>query len=346
MYQDSPISVLLTSTSPKKLEFIKLLKNNPDQRDVRVYCTNSCKKDLPTHDQCDGSFVVPRFDSPSYTDILLDICREKHIDILMPRLSYELLPIAFDIQSLKNIGTKVAIDSFQNLRIINNKSELYKHFPNYMPEQIIAEKEDDVYKFANRFTTFCCKLSNAAGAEGFAVIDNKKCDDVSLFHSYGKKHYISLSHLVRIVKTQSIKYILQEYIPGTDYSVSILADKGKILAIVGYYGYEMEFSCIMHGEISQNSSAFQICHDIVSKMSLSGILGFDFIIDKQQHAHLLEINPRLHASLPFVAAAGINIPYLYCKLLLGEDICIDDSNVINGLIMRKHYAASYYLPNC
>lgn len=335
-----PFSVLLTSTSPKKFEFVKLLKHNPDNADVRVYCTNACKNDLLSSGLCDGSFLVPRFDSVNYVDSLLEICSKYHINILMPRLSYELLPISASQQYFDDIGTKLALDTYQHLSIVNDKNNLYNVFGEYMPQQIIANSQKDIISFYNKHHIFCCKLSNAAGSEGFAIVDDNKCDNVELFHSYGNKHYISLSHFIRIVENQNIKYILQEYINGIDYSVSILANKGKITSIVGYYGYEMEFSCIMRGEIAINEKAYQICENIVSKLELNGILGVDFIINKG-NVYLLEVNPRLTASLPFVAAAGVNMPYLYCKHLLGYGTDSESLKINYGLKMRKYYETLY-----
>ena len=336
-------TVLMTSCSPRKTGIIHCIKDNEDGVNVTMYCTNSREDELPSSSVCEKAFVSPCNDSPDYINHLLTLCAIYHVDIVIPRLSSELEVLASNRKRFEDIGVKVGVTDLDGLLVANDKSRLYAKYSYLMPKQVVCSNSKMVLEFAKAFPKFCCKLPHSSGATGFAVVDDKLCDDVNLFHAYGHKHYISTQHLCRIIDTQRLNYILQEYAEGYDYTVSLIADHGKVTHIVGYVGYEMEVSCIMYGEIRDNEFAFEISKSIVAELNLSGNIGIDFILKPDGSVVLLEINPRLNASLPFVAKAGCNMPYLNCKRLLGYDISQDGKDIVKGLKMRKHYATEYFV---
>ncbi len=336
-------SILIPSLSPKKFDLINCIKDNDDGVNVKVFCTNCNEQDLPPADMCDGGYVVVRNDHPDYIQQLLALCTTLKIDIIIPRLTSELEILSCNVDVFNAMGVKVAVTPYDGLTIANDKSRLYSMYSNWMPRQMMAHTSDDVRMFAEQCPRFCCKLPKSSGAVGFAIVDDEKANDVTLFHAYGYKHYISTEHLCHIIDTQNLDYILQEFIPGNDYTVSLIADNGKVTHIVGYVGYEMEFSCIMYGEILPNDKAFEISEKIVSDLNLSGNIGLDFILTLEGDVVLLEVNPRMNATLPFVAKAGCNMPYLQCKHLLGYDISNDGKDIQVGLKMRKHYVADYFV---
>lgn len=335
--------MLMTSCSPRKNGLIHCLKDNADGVNVKVLCTNCDENELPSLSVCDGAFVVPRNNDPKYIDCLLALCVTYKVDILLPRLSSELEVIAANRQKFEDLGVKVAVTPLPGLQIANDKSLLYARYSHLMPKQWTGNTAEDVIKFSERYPTFCCKLPHSSGAAGFAIVDDKLCDKVNLFHAYGYKHYISRDHLCRIVEQQHLDYILQEFVEGNDYTISLIADHGRITHAVGYVGYEMEFSCIMYGEIQPNAMALDIAHTLVKELKLDGNIGVDFILKPDGSVVLLEINPRMNATLPFVAKAGCNMAYLNCKRLLGFNINEEGREIQNGLKMRKHYVAEYFV---
>jgi hypothetical protein len=336
-------SVLIPSLSPKKFDLISCFTDNDDGATVDVYCSNCNGADLPPCIPESRRLVAPRNDSPEYVGWILTTCKERHINIVLPRLTSELELFAANKSLFDAASIKLAVSDLPGLTIANNKTEMYRRYPHLMPEQEVAHTSAEVRDFSLRHGSFCCKLPDSAGSVGFAIVDDDLCDDVTLFHAYGYKHYISLDHLCRIVDNQNHDYILQEYVNGLDYSVSLIADNGIVSHMVGYVGYEMDYSCITYGEILPNLKAYAIAKQIVGDLGLSGIVGIDFILMPDGNVRLLEVNPRMTASLPFVAKAGCNMPYLLCKQLMGYDIHNDGRTVRNGLKMRLHHVAEYFV---
>lgn len=272
--------------------------------------------------------------------------KELDISIIMPTATLELEIMARAKEKFEQNGILVSVSSIDSLLVANNKIALYGCFADLMPKQIIPNGVSDVDVFASMFkyknSSICCKVDNLCGGKGFAVVDDRKSNDTSLFNKFGENRYISLHDLKSIVSNGKNKVILQQKIEGLDYTVSALAKNGVVTHICGYVGYMMAFGSIMYGEIQSNDMAYDIVKKIVAELGLDGNVAFDFILKKDGKVVLLEINPRINASLPFVRQAGCNMAYLRCKQLFGYEI--PSTYELNyGLKMKKFYDTRYYV---
>lgn len=335
------IRVMFTCSNIHIADAIKSLKNNPDVRPVKVYCTNSCEWDLPSKEICDGCYVVPRLDDKKYIPHLLKLCLDLKIDVIMPVSSIDLDILSANKSAFEFNGIHVSILDKDKLDITNNKVELHKLYGELMPREVVTKYIKDVDDFLSSIDgTVCCKLANLCGGKGFAVLDEEKAADINLFHRFGKKHYITREILDKVVSNKDNEVILQEYHEGLDYTVSALAENGKVKFMVGYVGYLLEFGSIMYGEIKKNEHAFSIVEKIIEDLQLDGNLGFDFILKDDGTVVLLEMNPRYNASLPFVSEAGCNMAYYRCKSLIGEELP-ESCEIKEGLKMKKYFGTKY-----
>lgn len=339
-----PINVLITCSNIHVKNMIDCLKNNYEGTKVNVYCVNSVEWDLPKEGECDGAFVVPKVSDERYFPALLELCKKLHIDVVFPVTSIDLDEMAKHKEEFEKHGIHISVTSPASMKIANDKIALHDMFGEYMPKQIVAKRVGDIMKFSNSpYSSICCKVANMCGGRGFAVVDDEKCIDVDLFHRFGKKHYISFAQLCQIVDKQGHDVIVQEYKDGLDYSVSVLADHGEVTHICGYVGYILEFGSMMYAEIKPNEQAYEVAKTICRKLGIDGNACFDFILGADGKATLLEINPRVNASLNFVSHAGCNMFYLRCKQLLGYDYKSDQKEINVGLKMKKYFETRYFI---
>lgn len=339
-----PINVLITCSNIHVKNMIDCLKGNYEGTPVNVYCVNSVEWDLPKEGECDGAFVVPRVSDKSYFPVLLDLCKKLKIDVVFPVTSIDLDAMAEHKEEFEKYGIHISATSPESMRIANDKIALYQMFHQYMPKQIVAQSVDDIIEFKNQVDgDICCKVANMCGGRGFAVVDDEKCLDINLFHRFGKKHYISLMQLFEIVEKQDHDVIVQEYKNGLDYSVSVLAENGRVTHICGYVGYVLEFGSMMFAEIKPNEQAYQIARTICKELCIDGNACFDFILNEDESVTLLEINPRVNASLNFVSNAGCNMFYLRCKQLMGYNVDNEQQDINVGFKMKKYFETRYFI---
>lgn len=338
------INVMITCSNIHVKNMVDCLKNNYEGAKVNVYCINSVEWDLPKEGECDGAFIVPKVTDESYFPTLLELCKKLKIDVVFPVTSIDLDAMSEHKEEFEKFGIHISTTSSESMKVANDKIALYKMFKEYMPKQIVPQSVNSAISFMrNVGGSICCKVANMCGGRGFAVVDDEKCLDVNLFHRFGKKHYISKSQLCTIVRRRYHNVIVQEYKEGLDYSVSVLADKGRVTHICGYVGYVLEFGSMMFAEIKPNKQAYEIARTICKKLKIDGNACFDFILSDDGRVTLLEINPRVNASLNFVSNAGCNMFYLRCKQLLGMDYENDQQDIHVGFKMKKYFETRYFV---
>ena len=339
-------NLLFTCSSGHIAELIEVLRDNPDGAKIGIYTCNADYHRLPPRGFSDGDFVVPPMSDSDYVQNLHKLCEKNRIDIIIPTVTLELEYLAKRALQFYEKGVKVSVSSLDSLLVANNKIALQKAYPEYMPAQIVTRSWGDVLFFRSNLpkgTLLCCKLPDHAGGNGFAIVDDEKANDPAYFNRYATERYISTDQLRQLVLSYDKDVLIQEYKPGLDYSVCVLANRGEISHIVGYVGYVMSYGAIMSGEIQRNEAAYAIAEKIVRDLILDGNACFDFRIGPDGSVTLLEINPRVNASLPFIAKAGVNMAYIRCKNLLGDFSDWDKEDDIRyGLKMKKFYSTAYY----
>ena len=268
-----------------------------------------------------------------------------NVDVILPFVTTELHVMAANADRFAELGTAVSVSSPESLAVANNKIAMYERFARYMPLQKVIRGAGGVDEFAREVgypqVRFCCKLPESCGGNGFCVVDEKLGRDIRYRNKCGVAGFVTLDMLKELADNYAGDIILSEYIAGHDYSVCTLSEKGRVLYRCGYIGLEMDYGSVMLGEIQRNDTAYEVAEAVCSELGIDGNACFDFMLGNDGRVKLLEVNPRLSASLPFVAAAGLNLPYLRCKQLLGYDISGYDTKVRYGLKMRKYYECEY-----
>ena len=338
------LTVLITGCNNHFQGIEKCLHHNYENEKVVTIGTD-CNPNHLLGTGCDKTICVPRSDNPDYIPTMLNICKENHVDVVMPFVTTELHIMAENAHKFDKIGTKVSVSSPESINIANNKIEMYRKFSEYMPSQRTVRGSASIGDFASAIgyphKKFCCKLPESCGGNGFSVVDEVKGRDIRLRNKCGVPGYITLDTLKDLADHYDGDIILSEYVEGKDYSVCVLADHGKVTNMCGYIGYEMDYGCILLGEIMKNDRAYEIAEHVCSELGIDGNACVDFMIGNDGNVHMLEVNPRLSASLAFVEAAGLNLPYLRCKQLLGTDISKYDISIQYGMKMRKYYECEY-----
>ena len=352
------ITVLITGCSKHSKELIDALKENSDGIQVDTVAVNMDGNKLLRHGT-DYQYIAPPITDEGYIPFLKRVCEETHTDIILPYITAELELMAKHKQEFEAMGVHVSVASEDNIRILNDKIKFWQNYQKYMPEQHVCNDLPSLNSALNglrkRGRKLCCKISGKCGGTGFCIVDPLKATDITLFNRCGVNRYISYKDLEHIIR-MGHEVILQEYVPGVDYSVCVLADHGETINMVGYAGYDMEYGAVVNGEIVTNKKAFRVVQRIVKDIGLDGNACFDFMLAgvNRESSHedlqkapvkLLECNPRINASIGFCKEAGVNLAYMRCKQLLGT---LDEDEAryvipLEGLHMQKYYESEYFL---
>jgi predicted ATP-grasp superfamily ATP-dependent carboligase len=102
-------------------------------------------------------------------------------------------------------------------------------------------------------------------------------------------------------------------IPGHDVDISVLANRGEIVAFTIQRDEAPDKKCFVVDERLRAAAA-----EIVRATQFHGLAHFDMRVDADSGAvYAIECNPRVWGSLPFSVWAGVNFIQLGCQLALG-----------------------------
>ncbi len=343
------ITVLITAAGNVFMPGTTNCIRNNQERNIRLVGADM-NDDRTMLEMFDVYYPVPRGDDPNYVNVLLDICKKEKVDIILPIMSSELNALAKNRQKFESIGTKVSVSNLEQLEIANDKRKLFdfmrdNNIPCAMYSEVhnICELEDKVKEFGYPETPVCIKATKGSGSRGFRIIDESKSKFDAFMNDKPNSCCITLDELKSIFAgvEEFPELMVMEFLPGQEYTVDLLADKGKTIYNCCRKSLNMENSIMLDGMVVDNQDVKNICSLVTEKLNLDGNIGFDVKERADGTPVIMECNPRITAGIPVFAIAGVNLPYLNIKRLLGESL--PDVVENTGLIVKRRWKEMYHL---
>ncbi|MGN0506552.1 MAG: ATP-grasp domain-containing protein [Lachnospiraceae bacterium] len=292
----------------------------------------------------DAFYQVPRATDSTYVDRLLEICKREKVDVVMPFMSAELIPLIDRKAEFEDIDTKVSVSDRRSVEITNNKYRFYEFLKENnlpVPKFCVIKKADDLVKACEVCGypdhAVCIKATELSGSRGIRIVKPGVSRYDLLFGEKPNSFYTTMEELQETLKEKKTipEMMAMEYLPGMEGSVDLLAENGKIL----YMAYR-ESTVNLHsipqaGELKDNSEAYEIAEKVIAALKLTGNADLDFKNDADGHPVLLEINPRIAATMKIFKEGGLNLPYLRIKHLLGEKL--PEVKINYGIKMKRRY---------
>ena len=282
-----------------------------------------------------SKYAKKRLIYPSFynnPDIFIDWL-EKVFLTLKPRVyiptDEEIFIVAKYSERLRKTVVIIPISDFRTLRLLHLKSELIKTAKDLnipVPLSIQPQSLEDVKSFAQTAGfPLVIKDSDTRGAIGVHYIYSPK----ELIKKYESKFSEKFSH--------HRPFILQEYVSGNGYGVSLLMNHGKTRAI---FTHKRLRERLFRGGTStkrisvRNEILSEYAVKILEKVNFHGVAMVEFKYNENsQRVYLLDVNPRFWGSLALPIAAGIDFPYLLYKMATEGDIKFT-SEYREGIVVR------------
>ena len=125
----------------------------------------------------DALYQVPRATDPEYVDRLLEICRKEKVDVVMPFMSAELLPLIDRKEEFEAIGTKVSVSDRHSVEVTNNKYKFYDFLkenglpvPKFAPVRSADELIPACEACGYPNNAVCVKATELSGSRGIRII--------------------------------------------------------------------------------------------------------------------------------------------------------------------------------
>jgi len=264
---------------------------------------------------CNKGVIIPRANNPEYINVLVDICRKKKIDILLPLLSLEYPKISKAKEKFEKIGTIVPISDYSTVRITMDKKLTFDFFvknniptpKTFLPGEIPSKPAYPLI----------IKPRRSSGTKNVYKLNNPE----------------DLAHYLKIVPDP----IIQEFLEGEEYTIDTLSYWNSApITIIPRARLQVMDGKSVKGKTIRNARLVSQTRKIIKKLNLVGPANIQcFRVGKK--FIFTEINPRFSAGgLPLAVGAGVNTPELLIRMAKNEKLR-EHMNYRNNLIMLRYF---------
>ena len=240
--------------------------------------------------------IVRPGEHPLFVDELIEHCRMWDIDVLIPTVDCELVPVAAATGCFAAIGTSAVVGPAEALAICLDKWRLAGAATSVpAPFTVLLDDRFDDDSFPSWPAIVKPRLGS--GSRGVCRIE----------------HPSELAG-VRHDGTQ----ILQEYLPGEELSVDVYVDADqRPIGAVPRQRLRVDSGVSIAGRTVHDPDATDLAFDVVQALGLTGPANVQCRRDRSGRLALLEINPRFPGALPLTIRAGFNIAAIALDEALG-----------------------------
>ena len=288
---------------------------------------------------------LPKATDAGFISTLLRTCKEKNINLILPLVTKELLPLAGAKNLLNDAGIKVLVSSPEAIELANNKTSCYQFLkekglavPQFSIARTVEEFKQAVVNLGYPKKPLCFKPACSNGSRGFRVITDGANDPDILFNSKPNNTGITYAEAIRILSLQPFPELLvSEYFPGDEYTIDCIADQGKTKLIVPRLRIKMVNGISTAGLFVKDETIDAYCADIINALGLHGNVGIQVKRSASGVPLLLEINPRVQGTIVAALGAGVNLPLLAIKQEIGISIEPKEMNVAWGTKFYRYW---------
>lgn len=268
--------------------------------------------------------IVPPGRSEGFVDAVDAVCRADGIDVLISTVDVELPPLA---ARRADLVSTLAAPSAETLECALDKWRLAQRCAGQLPVPRTRLLDEEATVAEWDFPVIV-KPRRGAGSRGVRIVTSRA----------------DLEALGR-----DTDLIVQEYLPGDEYSVDVLADAaGTVVAAVPRTRTRVDSGVSIAGRTVHDDALESTASAAARAIGLSGVANVQLRRAADGTPSLLEINPRFPGALPLTIAAGVDMPSYVLDLALGlplpeqvafreianvrflEDVFIDPGDVLSS----------------
>ena len=243
----------------------------------------------------DRRVILPSGDDPRFVASVLSICRTHQIDVVVPTVDTELLPLASMRGLFEAAGTALLLAPDRALTICLDKWALISAMDDTVPTPWTAVL-GHAFDWRGRTLPVMVKPRRASGSRGVHLIERRDQLDPEL----------------------GPDWIVQDYLPGREFSLDVIASAaGEVRAVVPRERLKLDSGIAITSRTVHDDRLEFIGRRAVEITGLTGVANVQVREDAAGTPRLLEINPRFPGTMPLTVASGVNMPKLALHELLG-----------------------------
>jgi carbamoyl-phosphate synthase large subunit len=243
--------------------------------------------------------LIPAGADPDFPDALLARCLTLGVDVILPTVDAELRPLAQARETFAAAGLALLLAPAAALEIILDKLALARHcasivrVPRTEPFGALVDPAEWSYPVV-------VKPRTGSGSNGLVIVG-------------------SAGELAALPRSASL--IIQEFLPGEEYSVDVLADlSGHVIASVPRLRARVDSGVSVGGRTVHDPEVEWFGRAVAEATGITYVANVQCKRDRDGVPGLLEVNPRMPGTLGLTIASGVDMPRLALAALLGQPL--------------------------
>ena len=245
----------------------------------------------------DRRFLLPRGDDPRFATDVLTRCAREGIDVVVPTVDTELLPLARMREQFA--GIKLVLASEETLAVCLDKWELAQRCAGRVrvPWTVVV---DGAFDPAHIQLPAIVKPRSGSGSRGIRLVERR-------------------SELDALERDGTL--LVQEHLPGPEHSLDVLARAdGHVAAVVPRERLKVDSGIAVTGRTLHDDALDAFAREVAVAIGLTTVANVQVKDDAGGEPALLEVNPRFPGTMPLTIAAGVDMPRLAIGEALGTPI--------------------------
>jgi carbamoyl-phosphate synthase large subunit len=247
----------------------------------------------------DQRTLVPAGAAPEFVDVAMDRCLKLGVDVLIPTCDDELRPLARARTDFRRAAIELLVAPDRALDVCLDKLALAELCAGHVPVPR-TERLDKVVDPGSWAYPVVVKPRRGSGSRGISKVTSDQ-------------------DLARV--EPSADYLVQEYLPGTEYSIDVLADvTGHVVASVPRVRERVDSGVSVAGRTLHDDELQRFGAAVATATGLTYVANVQFRRDAAGRPALLEVNVRFPGTMPLTVASGIDMPLMALDSLRGKPL--------------------------
>jgi carbamoyl-phosphate synthase large subunit len=243
--------------------------------------------------------LIPAGAAPDFTDVVLARCRALGVNVVLPTVDAELRPLARARAQFTAAGIDLLLAPTEALDVILDKLALARRCEGTVrvPKTELFGPDVDPARLTYPVIV---KPRTGSGSRGIITVE-------------------SAAELAALERSPAL--IVQEFLPGDEYSIDVLADaKGHVIASVPRLRARVDSGVSVGGRSVHDEELSSFGRAVAQATGITYVANVQCKRDAAGRPGLLEVNPRMPGTLGLTIASGVDMPRLALAALLGQPL--------------------------
>ena len=243
--------------------------------------------------------LVPAGADPDFTSVLLARCQALGVHVVLPTVDAELRPLAHARPQYAAAGIALLLAPARALDVILDKLALARRCAGVVrvPRTELFGPGVDPERLTYPVIV---KPRTGSGSRGVITVGSA----------------VELAALER-----SRALLVQEFLPGEEYSIDVLADaSGHVIASVPRLRARVDSGVSVGGRTVRDEELSSFGRTVAQATGLTYVANVQCKRDAAGRPALLEVNPRMPGTLGLTIASGVDMPRLALAALRGQPL--------------------------